>query len=175
MTGKRDVVITGCGIVSPLGSDLDTFWSRLSAGESGVSTIENFDASELPVRFAGEVKQWEAISDSMFDRKDRKRLDRFCQFALWSAEQAVRHAGVDFDRLDRDRCGAVIGSAIGGLQELEDQKERLIEGGPRRVSPYTIPKMLANSASGLVSIQYGLRGPTTCAVTACASANHSIG
>ncbi|XZE53739.1 beta-ketoacyl-ACP synthase II [Planctomycetaceae bacterium SH139] len=174
MSGNRDVVITGYGLASPLGCDLANFWQRLIAGESGISLIERFDANYLPVHFAGEVKNWEAISGEMFDSKDRKRLDRFCQFALWSSEQAVRHAGLDFASIDRTRCGVAMGSAIGGLQELEDQHSRLLEGGPRRVSPYTIPKLLANSASGLVSIQYGLQGPTTCVATACASANQSI-
>ena len=174
MTGNSDVVITGMGLASPLGCDVDTFWRRITAGESGVARIRRFCPDELPVQFAGEVDDWEAVSDSQFDSKDRKRLDRFCQFAIWSARQAVQQAGVDFSKLDLDRCGVAIGSAIGGLEEFEDQHSRLLEGGARRVSPYTIPKMLANSAAGLVSIEYGLRGPTTCVASACASANHSI-
>lgn len=174
MSGNRDVVITGLGLASPLGCDPDTFWQRLRAGESGVAPIARFDAAELPVRFAGEVHDWDTVSDEMFDSKDRKRLDRFCQFALWASHHAVQHAQLDFSNLDPTRCGVAIGSAIGGLQELEDQHGRLLSGGPRRVSPYTIPKMLANSASGLVSIEYGLRGPTTCVATACASANQSL-
>ena len=175
MAGNNDVVITGMGLASPLGCDIASFWDRLVAGESGVDGIARFCADDLPVRFAGEVKDWETISGSEFDSKDRKKLDRFCQFALWSARHAVRQAGIDFSALDRDRCGVAIGSAIGGLEEFEDQHGRLLEGGPRRVSPYTIPKMLANSAAGLVSIEFGLRGPTTCVASACASANHSIG
>lgn len=174
MTGNSDVVITGMGLASPLGCEVGTFWQRLSSGESGVDRIKRFSADHLPVQFAGEVDDWEAVSDSQFDSKDRKRLDRFCQFALWSARKAVENAAVDFSQLDPERCGVAVGSAIGGLQEFEDQHERLLEGGPRRVSPYTIPKMLANSAAGLVSIEYGLRGPTTCVASACASANHSI-
>lgn len=174
MNGNREVVITGYGLASPLGCDRATFWRQLSAGQSGVGPIARYDASALPVRFAGEVSQWDECSDSMFDSKDRKRLDRFCQFALWASAQAVAHAAIDWDHVDPERCGVAIGSAIGGLQELEEQHERLLQSGPRRVSPYTIPKMLANSASGLVSIEYGLRGPTTCVATACASANQSL-
>jgi 3-oxoacyl-[acyl-carrier-protein] synthase II len=174
MHGNSDVVITGYGLASPLGCDRETFWRRLVAGESGVGPIQRYDANDLPVRFAGEVTRWEEASASMFDSKDRKRLDRFCQFALWSSARAIEHAGVDSESVDRQRCGVAIGSAIGGLQELEEQHERLLQSGPRRVSPYTIPKMLANSASGLVSIEYGLRGPTTCVATACASANQSL-
>jgi 3-oxoacyl-[acyl-carrier-protein] synthase II len=175
MAGRNDVVITGMGLASPLGCDVDSFWRRILASESGVRAIQRFDSAGLPVQFAGEVADWETVSEKEFDSKDRKRLDRFCQFALWSARQAVRHAGIDFSNLDPERCGVAIGSAIGGLEEFEDQHARLLEGGPRRVSPYTIPKMLANSAAGLVSIEFGLRGPTTCIASACASANQSIG
>ena len=175
MTGNRDVVITGYGLVSPLGNTVESFWQQILAGASGISQIERFDASALPVRFAGEVKNWDTLSSQMFDSKEQKRLDRFAQFALWAATRAVEHAGVDFTAADPTRCGAAIGSAIGGLEEIEEQHARLLDGGPRRVSPYTIPKMLANTASGLVSIQYGLQGPTTCVATACASANQSIG
>lgn len=174
MSGKSDVVITGMGLASPLGCDPETFWSGIVAGASGIRPIERYASSDLPVRFAGEVPQWDEISSTMFDSKERKRVDRFCQFALWSARQAIDQAGIDFGALDRDRCGVAVGSAIGGFQEFEDQHERLLEGGPRRVSPYTIPKMLANTASGLISIEYGLCGPTTCVATACASANQSI-
>lgn len=174
MSGKSDVVITGMGLASPLGCDPETFWSGIVAGASGIRPIERYASSELPVRFAGEVPEWDEVSSTLFDSKDRKRLDRFCQFALWSARQAIDQAGIDFGALDRDRCGVAVGSAIGGFQEFEDQHERLLEGGPRRVSPYTIPKMLANTASGLISIEYGLCGPTTCVATACASANQSI-
>ncbi len=175
MGGKNDVVITGMGLASPLGCTVDGFWNRVIAGDSGVATISRFDASHLPVQFAGEVKDWDECSGAMFDSKDRKRLDRFCQFALWAAAHAVDGARIDFSSMDRTRCGVAIGSAIGGLAEMEDQHARLLEGGARKVSPFTIPKMLANSASGLVSIQYGLQGPTTCVATACASANQSIG
>lgn len=174
MSGKSDVVITGMGLASPLGCDPATFWSGIVAGASGIRPIERYASSDLPVRFAGEVPEWDEVSSTLFDSKDRKRLDRFCQFALWSARQAIDQAGIDFGALDRDRCGVAVGSAIGGFQEFEDQHERLLEGGPRRVSPYTIPKMLANTASGLISIEYGLCGPTTCVATACASANQSI-
>ncbi|WP_164100581.1 beta-ketoacyl-ACP synthase II [Candidatus Laterigemmans baculatus] len=174
MPSNRDVVITGMGLASPLGCELGAFWKAIAAGESGVAEITRFDAAGLPVRFAGEVKDWEGVSDQFFDSKERKRLDRFCQFALWAADRAVAHAGIDFAAVDRTRCGVAIGSAIGGMEEFEEQHTRLLDGGPRKVSPYMIPKLLANSASGLVSIRYGLQGPTTCVATACASANQSI-
>ena len=175
MAEPREVVVTGMGVASPLGCDVDTFWDNVVAGRSGVRTIERFDPSALPVRFAGEVRDWEQTSAEFFDSKDRKRLDRFCQFALWAADQAVRHAVLDFDVLDRDRCGAAIGSAIGGMEEIEEQHARLMQLGPHKVSPFLIPKILANSAAGLVSIRFGIRGPTTAVATACASANQSIG
>lgn len=171
----REVVITGMGIASPLGCDVDTYWENIAAGRSGIGLIERFDASHLPVRFAGEVSDWEEVATGFFDTKERKRLDRFSQFAVYAADQAVRHAQLDVAALDRTRCGVAMGSAIGGLEEIEEQHSRLLDLGPRKVSPYLIPKILANMAGGLVSIRFGFQGPTTTVATACASANQSIG
>jgi len=174
MAGKSDVVVTGIGLATPLGCEVVSFWDQIVAGASGVRPIERFSAADLPVHIAGEVRGWEETSASRFDSKDRRRLDRYSQFALWSAHQAMLSAGIDTGTLDLDRCGVALGSAIGGIEEYEEQHVRLLESGSRRVSPFMIPKMLVNTASGLISIEYGFRGPTTCVVTACASANHSI-
>jgi 3-oxoacyl-[acyl-carrier-protein] synthase II len=171
----RSVVITGMGIVTGLGCDLATYWDNLRHGRSGVGRIQRYDPSALPVQFAGEVWDWHATAGQFFDSKELKRLDRFSQFALYASDAAVRQSGIAWDGCDRLRCGVAIGSAIGGLEEIEEQHTRLLEGGARKVSPFLIPKILANAASGLVSIRYGLRGPTTTVATACASANQSIG
>ncbi len=175
MLERARVVITGMGIAAPLGCEVEGYWQAIKEGRSGIRRIERFDPSPLPVQIAGEVPEWERISGEFFDSKELKRLDRFSQFALFAADRAVRHAHLDCDTLDRSRAGVAIGSAIGGLQEIEEQHARLMELGPRKVSPFLIPKILANMACGLVSIRYGLRGPTTTVATACASANQSIG
>jgi 3-oxoacyl-[acyl-carrier-protein] synthase II len=175
MSSVRRVVITGLGVASPLGCDVTAFWEGIAAGKSGIRRIERFDPSALSVHIGGEVPGWDQLSATFFDSKDLKRLDRFSQFALYAAEQAVQQSQIDFSKTDLSRVGVAIGSAIGGLEEIEEQHTRLIQQGPRRVSPFLIPKILANMACGLVSIRYGLRGPTTTVATACASANQSIG
>jgi len=172
---QRDVVVTGMGIVSGLGCDPAGFWDAIVAGRSGIGTLQHTAREDLPVRFGGEVWNWAAIAEDFFDSKEIRRLDRFSQFALFTAQGAVAHSGIDFDRCDRNRCGVAIGSAVGGLEELTEQHERMLSLGNRKVSPFVIPKMLANAACGLVSIRFGLRGPTTTVATACASANQSIG
>ncbi len=175
MAERPRVVVTGMGIASPLGCDVETYWQGIVAGKSGIRRIERFDPSTLPVQFGGEVPGWGDLASQFFDSKELKRLDRFSQFALYAADQAVQHAQLPIDQLDLSRAGVAIGSAIGGMEEIEEQHARLLEQGPRRVSPFFIPKILANMACGLVSIRYGFRGPTTTVATACASANQSIG
>jgi 3-oxoacyl-[acyl-carrier-protein] synthase II len=169
---KRRVVVTGMGVVTSLSRQVDDLFDRLCRGESGIHPIERFDASRLPVKFAGEVRQWSA--QGYLAAKEEKRLDRFTQFALVSTMDAVRDAGIEFGKEDPCRCGVIIGSAMGGLEEIEAQLRRLWERGPDKVSAFTIPKMLANVASGHVAIQYGLRGPSAAVVTACASASDAI-
>jgi len=173
----RRVVITGMGTVNSLASELKQFWNGLCAGKSGVSPIEQFDASAFKVRFAGEIKNWDPepwFSLMRIDARCARRLDRFAQFALAAAIDAVRDSGLDFSHEDPFRCGTVIGSGIGGLNEFEEQHSRYLKDGPGKISPFVIPKMIANGAAGNISIQFGLAGPNTAVSTACASAAHAV-
>jgi 3-oxoacyl-[acyl-carrier-protein] synthase II len=173
MNGRR-VVITGIGVVSPLGNDLDTFWQNLLAGRSGIGHYQAFDSTNFDCRIAGEVKDFNP-ADYFAVPKAAKRTDRFTQFAMAGAKMAVADAGLDLEKLDRERCGVIIGSGIGGLDSMECEAQRLLQKGPSRVSPFTIAMMISNMASGMVSMEYGLGGPNMCIVTACATANHSLG
>ncbi|MDA0970801.1 MAG: beta-ketoacyl synthase N-terminal-like domain-containing protein, partial [Planctomycetota bacterium] len=171
---KRRVVVTGLGVVTSLGRKVDTFWERVVRGESGVGPITLFDVSGYRVQFAGEVP-WKGEEEGIASSKELRRLDRFTQFALASATDAVADSGIDFAKEDPFRCGVVIGSGIGGLAEFESQHERLLTKGIDKVSPFTIPKLMVNSASGHVSSKYGIKGPNTAVATACASAANSMG
>jgi len=170
---ERRVMITGAGVVSPLGNDVETLWTNLLAGVSGAGPISRFDASNLDSRFACEVKDFS--TDGVLDRKDSKRMDRFVQYAVVAAHGAMQWAGLDLDAVDRDRVGVVIGSGIGGMETFETQHRILLEKGPGRVSPYFIPMMISDMAAGQVSIRFGLRGPNFGTVSACASGAHAIG
>jgi 3-oxoacyl-[acyl-carrier-protein] synthase II len=172
---KRRVVVTGMGAVTALGSQVENLWTRICEGHSGIRPLQRFDASGYRVRFGGEVLESDWSMVGYIDAREEKRLDRFTQFALVSGIDAVKDSGIDFAREDSFRCGVMIGSGIGGLRELEVQHARLLEKGPDKVSVFTIPKLIANAASGQVSIQYGLRGPNAAVVTACASATNAIG
>jgi len=170
---NRRVVVTGLGVVTSLGCKVDELWARLCNGESGVHSIERFDCSRFRSRFGGEIRNWS--TEGYMPPKETKRLDRFTQFAVVAAIEAARNAGLDFSAEDPNRCGVIFGSGIGGLEELEVQHARLLEKGPERVSAFTIPKLMANAASGQLSIQFGLKGPSEAVVTACASASNAIG
>jgi len=171
---KRRVVVTGLGVVTSLGRNVGTFWDRIVRGESGVGPITLFDVSGYRVQFGGQVP-WEPEREDIANPKELKRLDRFTQFAIAAAKDAVADAGIDFTAGDPYRCGVVIGSGIGGLWEFEVQEERLLHKGIDKVSPFTIPKLMVNSASGHVSSLYGVKGPNFAVATACASAANSIG
>jgi 3-oxoacyl-[acyl-carrier-protein] synthase II len=171
---KRRVVVTGLGVVTSLGRAVDTFWDRILRGESGVGPITLFDVSGFRVQFAGEVP-WNAEAENIANPKELRRLDRFTQFAMAAAADAVSDSGLDFSKEDPFRCGVVIGSGIGGLSEFESQHERLLHKGVDKVSPFTIPKLMVNSGSGHVSSMYGIKGPNFAVATACASAANSIG
>jgi 3-oxoacyl-[acyl-carrier-protein] synthase II len=171
---KRRVVVTGLGVVTSLGRAVDTFWDRILRGESGVGPITLFDVSGFRVQFGGEVP-WDAEAENVANPKELRRLDRFTQFAMAAAADAVRDSGLDFAKEDPFRCGVVIGSGIGGLSEFETQHERLLHKGVDKVSPFTIPKLMVNSGSGHVSSMYGIKGPNFAVATACASAANSIG
>jgi 3-oxoacyl-[acyl-carrier-protein] synthase II len=171
---KRRVVVTGLGVVTSLGRAVDTFWDRILRGESGVGPITLFDVSGFRVQFGGEVP-WDAEAENVANPKELRRLDRFTQFAMAAAADAVRDSGLDFAKEDPFRCGVVIGSGIGGLSEFETQHERLLHKGVDKVSPFTIPKLMVNSGSGHVSSMFGIKGPNFAVATACASAANSIG
>ncbi len=172
MTGRR-VVITGLGVVTPLGNDVKTFWQRLLAGCSGIAAITRFDVTKFDVRFGGECRDFDA--DKYIDRKQARRIDRFAQFAIAGAIQAAAESGIDFAAEASDRVGVIIGSGIGGLHELEEQHIRMLEKGPDKISAFTIPKLMVNAASGNVSILFGAQGPSTAVATACASAANAMG
>jgi 3-oxoacyl-[acyl-carrier-protein] synthase II len=170
---SRRVVITGLGCVTALGTDVPTFWRAVCRGQSGIGPIDLFDASIFKVRFGGQVHNFEP--EKFLDARLARRLDRFAQFALVAAIAAVKDSGLDFRREDPSRCGAIIGSGIGGLSEYEEQHCRLLNGGPHRISPFVIPKLMVNAAPGQISIYFGLRGPNMAVATACASAANAIG
>ena len=170
---KRRVVVTGMGAVTSLGRQVPELWTRICNGESGIRPLQRFDASAYRVRFGGEVLDWSV--SGYVEPRDEKKLDRFTQFALVAGIDAVKDSGIDFSREDLFRCGVMIGSGIGGLWEIETQHARLLEKGPDKVSAFTIPKLIANAASGQLSIQWSLKGPNAAIVTACASAANAIG
>lgn len=172
---KQRVVVTGMGVMTSLGSDLEQFWNNLLEGKSGVSLIEAFDVSEYPTRIAAEIKNFNP-EDFGLDKKEARRMDRFVQFAAVASKLAVEDAGLKIgENSDAERVGVMIGSGIGGLGTWEDQHNILLEKGPKRVSPFFIPMMIANMASGQVSMLTGAKGPNSTAVTACATGTHSIG
>ena len=170
----RRVVITGVGVVSPIGNDLDSFWASLLAGKSGVARIESMDVTGYDCKIAGEVKNFEP-GPFFSNPKDARRADRFCQLAMAASKMAVSDSGIDFSQHDLSRIGVMVGSGIGGLDTLERQHAILRDRAPSRVSPFTIPMMIANIASGMISMEWGLCGPNMCIVTACATSNHNIG
>jgi len=181
MTEQRRVVVTGLGLVSPLGIGIENNWSRLVAGESGVRAIQSFDVSDLPAKIAGQVPRGDTASGS-FDPnqwvppKDQKKMDTFILYAMAAAQMAVEDSGwKPADDEARERTGVLIGSGIGGLPEITETSITLHEKGPRRVSPFFIPASLINLASGQVSIRHGFRGPNHAVVTACSTGAHAIG
>jgi 3-oxoacyl-[acyl-carrier-protein] synthase II len=172
---RRRVVVTGLGVVTPLGCELDDVWDAVCRGKSGVGLVERFDCREFKVRFGGEIRQFDATRYLQMDARDLRRADRFSQFAMVAAEQAVVQAGIDFTAGDAYRYGVLVGSGIGGLDEIELQHSVLFDRGPDRISPFMIPKLIINAASGNVSVRWKLRGPNTSVCTACASGTNAIG
>jgi 3-oxoacyl-[acyl-carrier-protein] synthase II len=170
---RRRVVVTGMGVVSPLGCDLQKFWTRLTTGQSGIRTITRFDASQYDSRIAGEVIEFEL--EKFVSKKEARRMDPFCHYGIAAAKLAVADSGLEFDRENRERIGVLVGSGIGGLQVLQEQHSILMTRGPSRFSPFMIPQMITNILSGLIAIEYGLSGPNFCVVSACATATHSLG
>ena len=169
----RRVVITGLGVVSPVGNDVETFWENIKNGKSGVGKITKFDATDFPVQIAAEVKGFDPLK--YFDKREARRLDPFIQFAVAAAQEAVKNAGLEEGSVDKERVGVLIGSGIGGIHTIEEQHEILLKKGPRRVSPYCVPMEIINMASGVVSMKFGFKGPNISVVTACATGTHAIG
>ncbi|AZR72750.1 beta-ketoacyl-[acyl-carrier-protein] synthase II [Anoxybacter fermentans] len=169
----RRVVVTGMGVVSPVGIGVDNFWNSLVNGVSGIDYIESFDTTDFPVKIAGEVKDFDP--SDYFERKEAKRLDRFAQFAIVAALMAMKDANLELTSDIAERAGVLIGSGIGGMQTFEEQARIMFTKGPRRISPFFIPMMISNIASGQVSIYTGAKGPNSNAVTACASGSTAIG
>jgi 3-oxoacyl-[acyl-carrier-protein] synthase II len=175
MNNDRRVVITGLGAITPLGNDVETFWQNLKNGVSGIHKIEAFDTAAYDCKIGGEVR---GFDPKAFFRnpKDVRRTDRFAQLALAAAKMALEDSGIDLEKLRRrDRFGVIVSSGIGGLKTLQDQLTILLTKGPARTSPFTIPMLISNMASGLISMEYDLRGPNMCIVTACATSNNAIG
>ncbi len=170
---ERRVVITGLGCVTALAENSEELFGALCKSVSGISTIESFDTSEYPVKFGGEAKTFDI--EKYINSREAKRMDRFTQMALASSIQAVRDSGLDFEKENKHRVGVIVGTGIGGIKEIEEQHVRLLNKSPRKVSPFCVPKLMGNAASGCISIEYGLKGPNLCIVTACASASHAIG
>ncbi len=172
---SRRVVITGTGLLTAVGKDVQSSWASLLAGVSGAAPVQQFDASGFPVRFACEVKDFDPAE--YIDRKEAKRTDRYAQLAIAASVQAMREAGLDENRdsIDPDTFGVIIGSGIGGIDTFEEQHGRFFEKGPSRVSPFFVPMFIADIAAGLVSIRYGAKGPNYATVSACASGAHAIG
>jgi 3-oxoacyl-[acyl-carrier-protein] synthase II len=174
MNTDRRVVITGLGVVTPIGNTVETFWKNLTEGRSGIRKIQAFDTSDYDCQIAGEVRDFDP--KNFFNNfKDARRTDRFAQLAMAAAKMSVQDSGLELDRVNRDRFGVLVSSGIGGLKTLEDQHNILMNKGPSRVSPFTIPMLISNMASGLISMEFGLRGPNMCIVTACATSNNAIG
>jgi 3-oxoacyl-[acyl-carrier-protein] synthase II len=170
---KKRVVITGLGVVSPIGIGKAEFWESLKTGRSGAGPITLFDASAYPCRIAAEVKDFHP--ETFIDKKKIRHMGRFTQFAMAAARLAVEDARLDFSRLNVERCGVIVGSGIGGLYTIEEEYRVLLEKGPRRVSPFLIPMLITNIAGGEIAIEYGLVGPNYSVASACATANHAIG
>jgi 3-oxoacyl-[acyl-carrier-protein] synthase II len=169
----RRVVITGLGWVTSLGLEVEKVFNDLIAGRSGISLIKRFDTSAYATKIGGEIAGWDG--GPHIDKREAKRLDRFAQFALNAAIDAVRDAGLDLSKENPWRCGSILGSGIGGIEEFEAGHTKLMEKGPDRLSPFMIPKLMCNAGSGNISIYYHLHGPNVAVASACASAAHAIG
>lgn len=169
----RKVVVTGIGVVSPLGCDSEVFWKRIISGSSGIRRVQQFDVTAYPSQIAGEVVEFNV--DEFMDKKSRRRTDPYCHFAIAAAKMAVADSGLDMSREDPCRGGVIVGSGVGGLQAVQSQHDILRDRGPSRCSPYMIPQLICDMASGLIAIKFQLKGPNYAVVSACASALHAMG
>ena len=170
----RRVVVTGASVITPLGHDVGGVWRAVCSGQSGIRPIERFDSSEFDVRIGGEIRDFDTSDHVNLSSREIRRIDRFGRFALAAAAKAIDQAGVDF-RVCPERCGSIVGSGIGGLDEIEAQHALLFDRGPRRVSALMMPKLIINAAAGLIAVHWGLKGPGSAVATACASGTGAIG
>ena len=170
---KRRVVITGLGAITPIGNNIDSFWEGIKLGKNGIDEISLFNAENLKVKMAAEVKDFDP--SNFIDKKEAKRMDRYTQFAVIAAEESIKDSNLDFNTLNRERIGVMFGSGIGGLCTIENQIRTLVTKGPNRVSPLTIPMAISNIASGTIAIKYGILGSTLSLTSACATSTHCIG
>ena len=170
---KRRVVVTGLGIISPVGSTVKSAWDTVVRGESGIGPITKFDVSAFPVRFGGSVRDFDVTQ--YITPKDARRMDEFMHYGVAAGIQAVTDSGIDFSKLDTERCGAVCGAGIGGLGTIEQEYDNFLKGGPRKISPFFVPASIINMISGHLSIKYNLKGPNLGVVTACTTSTHAIG
>lgn len=170
---RRKVVVTGLGVISPVGTGKEKFWQALREGRSGIKRIEAFDPSDFDSQIAGEVRDFDV--EKFLSRKEARRMDRFSQFAVCASMMAVEDAGLDVARIDRKLIGVILGSGIGGIKTFEDQHKVLLEKGPSKVSPFFIPMMIVNMGAANVAIQLGLKGPNSCVSTACEASTHALG
>jgi 3-oxoacyl-[acyl-carrier-protein] synthase II len=170
---KRRVVITGMGAITSLGLGANKLWESIKIGTSGISKIERIDVSDLPTKIGAEIKDFDPCN--FIDKKEVKRMDRFAQFALASAQMAIENSKLDLKEVNKERVGIIIGTGIGGIETMITQHKKYIDEGYRRVSPFLVPMMIPNMASGLIAIKYGFKGFNECSVTACASSTNSIG
>ena len=173
MATSRRVVVTGMGIISPLGNELEASWQNILAGRSGAKTVTAFDVTDYPTKFAAPVENFDDVNH--LDVKTKRRVDEFVQYGLVASKHAIENSGLELNSIDSSRIGVSIGSGIGGLDTIEKNALTLDKRGPRKISPFFVPGAIVNMVSGLVSIEYGLHGPNLSIVTACSSGNHSIG
>ncbi len=172
--GERRIVVTGLGVVTPLGNDIDSFWKNVVAGECGVGKITAFDAAAYSCQIAAEVRDFDPLP-AFPSPKEVRRTDRFAQFGIYAGYKALLDSGLELEKVNRDEVGVFIGSGIGGLYTVEEQHKVLLAKGPNRLSPFMIPMLILNMASGVFSMHYRLRGPNVATCSACATANHAIG
>jgi len=170
---KRRVVVTGMGAITPVGNNVEDFWGSLKEGKNGIDFIKSFDTENFKAKLAAEVKDFKP--EDYLDRKEAKRMDRFCQFAIAASKEAIKDSNIDLESIDKNRFGVMIGSGIGGLKTMEDQIAVLNTKGPNRVSPLFIPMMISNMASGNTAILFGAKGTAECVATACATGTNAVG
>jgi 3-oxoacyl-[acyl-carrier-protein] synthase II len=170
---KNRVVITGMGAVTPIGNDVNSFWNNVMQGTCGIDVIKSFDITDFKCKLAAEIKDFDPTV--AIDKREARKMDKYCQYAMVAAEEAMKDSGLDLETIDRERIGVVVGSGIGGLSTIEAEHTKLMEKGPGRVSPFLIPMIISNIAAGNIAIKYGSKGMCTSVVTACATGTNAIG